>query len=52
MRVVPLALRRDPLDVLASLVDEPGAFLFRVPDPARPMMVLGCAPAVDRKSVV
>ncbi len=29
MRVVPLALRRDPPDVLASLAGEPGAFLAR-----------------------
>ena len=44
MRVVPLALRRDPSDVLAGLADEPGAFLLEVPDPARPMTLLGCAP--------
>jgi para-aminobenzoate synthetase component 1 len=44
MRVVPLALRRDPLDVLASLAAEPGAFLVEVPDAAHPMTLLGCAP--------
>jgi para-aminobenzoate synthetase component 1 len=45
MRVVPLALRRDPWDALASLAEEPGAFLFPVPDPLRPVTLLGCAPA-------
>ena len=44
MRVVPLALRRDPLEVLASLAAEPGAFLLEVPDPARPLTLLGCVP--------
>jgi len=44
MRVVPLALRRDPPDVLASLAGEPGAFLLEVPDPAQPLTLLGCAP--------
>src|SRR5947199_4430543 len=44
MRVVPLALRRDPLEVLASLAAEPGAFLLEVPDPAQPLTPLGCAP--------
>src|SRR5262249_44148183 len=44
MRVVPLALRRDPLDVLASLAAEPGAFLLAVPDAAQPLTLLGCAP--------
>src|SRR5438067_12629355 len=44
MRVVPLALRRDPLEVLASLAAEPGAFLLEVPDPAQPLTLLGCAP--------
>src|SRR5438128_9604713 len=44
MRVVPLALRRDPLEVLASLAAEPGAFLLEVPDPAEPVTLLGCAP--------
>ncbi len=45
MRVVPLALRRDPFDVLATLAGEPGAFLVQVPDPVRPITLLGCAPA-------
>jgi para-aminobenzoate synthetase component 1 len=44
MRIVPLALRRDPLEVLASLAEEPGAFLLDVPDPRRPLTLLGCAP--------
>ena len=44
MRVVPLALRRDPLEVLASLGAEPGAFLLEVPDAAEPVTLLGCAP--------
>jgi len=44
MRVVPLALRRDPLQVLAALAAEPGAFLVSVPDPARPLVLLGCRP--------
>jgi para-aminobenzoate synthetase component 1 len=44
MPVVPLALRRDPLDVLAALASEPGAFLLEVPDVARPVTLLGCRP--------
>src|SRR5262245_26154972 len=44
MRVVPLALRRDPLHVLAALAAEPGAFLVSVPDPRRPLVLLGCRP--------
>jgi para-aminobenzoate synthetase component 1 len=44
MRLVPLALRRDPLHVLAALAAEPGAFLLNVPDPARPLVLLGCRP--------
>src|SRR5947207_7881896 len=44
MHVVPLALRRDPLDVLASLASEPGAFLLDVPDAAEPLTLVGCAP--------
>ena len=44
MRIVPLALRRDPLDVLASLAAEPRAFLLEVPDPLQPLTLLGCAP--------
>src|SRR5438132_1903444 len=44
MRVVPLALRRDPLDLLASLAAEPHAFLLELPDPLEPVTLLGCAP--------
>ena len=44
MPLLPLVLRRDPVDVLASLAGEPGAFLLEVPDPARPVTLLGCAP--------
>jgi aminodeoxychorismate synthase component I len=45
MRVVPLVLRRDPLAVLATLASEPGAFLVDVPDPVRPVTLLGCRPS-------
>ena len=44
MRVVPLALRRDPAHVLAAIAGEPGAFLLSVPDAARPLVLLGCRP--------
>jgi para-aminobenzoate synthetase component 1 len=44
MPIVPLALRRDPLDVLASIAEEPGAFLLDVPDPDHPATLIGCAP--------
>jgi para-aminobenzoate synthetase component 1 len=44
MPLLPLALRRDPLDVLATLASEPGAFLLEVPDATRPLTLLGCAP--------
>ena len=47
MPLVPLALRRDPLEVLASLATEPGAFLLAVPDAARPSILLGCAPTAE-----
>src|SRR6185369_3333187 len=47
MRVVPLALRRDPLDVLASLAAEPRALLLELPDPERPLVLLGCAPQAE-----
>jgi len=45
MRVVPLALRRDPLDVLASLAAEPHAFLLEVPRIGTTL--LGCAPPAE-----
>jgi para-aminobenzoate synthetase component I len=44
MRVVPLALRRAPADVLATIAEEPGAFLLDVPDPQHPATLIGCAP--------
>ena len=44
MPLVPLALRRDPVDVLACLAAEPGSFCLEVPDDARPLAVLGCRP--------
>ncbi|HXJ35557.1 MAG TPA: aminodeoxychorismate synthase component I [Candidatus Eisenbacteria bacterium] len=44
MQLAPLALDRDPLDVLASLAPVGGACLVEVPDPARPVTLLGCAP--------
>ena len=47
MAVVPLALRRAPLDVLATLAREPGAFLLEVPDDTRPFVILGCAPVAE-----
>jgi hypothetical protein len=33
MALARLTLRRDPLDVLACIAGEPGAFLIEVPDP-------------------
>jgi para-aminobenzoate synthetase component 1 len=47
MAVVPLALRRDPLEVLASLAAEEGAFLLEVPDARHPVTLLGCAPRAE-----
>jgi len=47
MALARLALRRDPLDVLACLADEPGAFLLEVPDPVRPATVIGCRPVAE-----
>ena len=44
MSLVPLALRRDPLEVLACLASEPGALLLEVPDPERPVTLIGCRP--------
>src|SRR5262250_1448325 len=44
MQLVPLALRRDPVDVLACLAAEPGAFALDVPDAERPVTLFGCAP--------
>ncbi len=47
MPLVPLALRRDPLDVLASLASEPGAMLLSVPDPTHPVTLLGAHPVAE-----
>jgi len=47
MSVVPVTLRRDPLDVLASLAREPGAFLLEIPDETRPFVLLGCSPVAE-----
>jgi len=44
MSLAPLALRRDPLEVLACLAQEPGAFLLEVPDEEHPAALLGCRP--------
>jgi para-aminobenzoate synthetase component 1 len=45
MVLVPLALRRDPVEVLLALAaHEPGAFSLDVPDPRHPVTLLGCAP--------
>jgi anthranilate/para-aminobenzoate synthase component I len=43
----PLALRLDPVAALARLAAEPGATLLAVPDPARPVTLVGCAPAAE-----
>src|SRR5262249_6968838 len=47
MALAHLTLRRDPLDVLACLADEPGAFLLEVPDPVHPAAILGCGPLAE-----
>jgi para-aminobenzoate synthetase component 1 len=47
MAVAPLALRRDPLDVFASLAAERGAVCLEVPDPERPVTLIGCAPSAE-----
>jgi para-aminobenzoate synthetase component 1 len=47
MALVPLALRRDPLEVLACLADEPGVFLLEVPDPVHPVALIGCRPVAE-----
>jgi aminodeoxychorismate synthase component I len=44
MSLAPLALRRDPLEVLACLAEESGAVLLEVPDPEHPATLLGCRP--------
>ncbi|MGH7895134.1 MAG: chorismate-binding protein, partial [Candidatus Binatia bacterium] len=52
MKLVPSTLDRDPLDVLASLAAEPGAFLLEVPDPVRPATLLGCVPTHELRVTV
>jgi para-aminobenzoate synthetase component 1 len=47
MPLVPLALRRDPLEVLGCLASEPGALLLEVPDPERPVTLIGCRPVAE-----
>jgi anthranilate/para-aminobenzoate synthase component I len=47
MSALTLALRRHPLEVLASLASEPGAFLLEVPDAERSVTLLGCTPTAE-----
>ncbi len=47
MATVALALRRDPLEMLAVLAGEPGTFLLEVPDAIHPVTLLGCAPVAE-----
>jgi anthranilate/para-aminobenzoate synthase component I len=47
MALARLTLRRDPLDVLACIAGEPGAFLLEVPDPEHPAAILGCRPTAE-----
>jgi para-aminobenzoate synthetase component 1 len=47
MALLPLALRRDPVEVLACLAQEPGAVLLEIPDPARPVTLVGCRPVAE-----
>jgi len=47
MALARLTLRRDPLDVLACIAGEPGAFLIEVPDPVHPAAVIGCRPTAE-----
>jgi para-aminobenzoate synthetase component 1 len=47
MATVALALRRDPLEMLAVLAGEPGTFLLEVPDAMHPVTLLGCAPVAE-----
>jgi para-aminobenzoate synthetase component I len=44
MSLAPLALRRDPFEVLACLAQESGAFLLEVPDAEHPVTLVGCRP--------
>ncbi len=47
MPLASLALRRDPVQALACLADEPGVCLLEVPDPEHPATVLGCRPVAE-----
>jgi para-aminobenzoate synthetase component 1 len=47
MGIVSLALGREPVDVLGALAGGPGACLVDVPDPERPVTLIGCAPAAE-----
>jgi para-aminobenzoate synthetase component 1 len=44
MGSAPLALRRTPTEVLATLAGEPGVMLLAVPDPVRSTTLVGCRP--------
>src|SRR5262245_45993442 len=46
----PLALRRDPIEVLTCLAEEPGACLLEVPDPAHPVTLVACRPVEEFRS--
>src|SRR5882672_5230864 len=47
MSTRPLALARTPAESLACLAGEPGAFALSVPDPERPVTLVGCAPRAE-----
>jgi anthranilate/para-aminobenzoate synthase component I len=47
MTLARLTLRRDPLDVLACIAGEPGAFLLEIPDPEQPAAIIGCRPTAE-----
>src|SRR5215470_9326561 len=47
MAVRSLPLDLSPVDVLARLAREPGAFSLAVPDPTTPVTLLGCAPVAE-----
>jgi len=47
MPLVPMVLHRDPVEVLGCLANEPGAMLLEVPDPERPVTLLGCRPVAE-----
>jgi para-aminobenzoate synthetase component 1 len=47
MATRPLALDRTPAEILACLAGEPGAFALSVPDPDRPVTLVGCRPRAE-----